>query len=65
VPSPSDSSFNKKVEDEELKVGDSEVSNDAKSTPNVCNSDEATIFICDNFMDFMLWRKALESYVVQ
>jgi len=26
--------------------------------------DEAVIFICDTFMDFLAWRKALESYVV-
>lgn len=26
---------------------------------------DSMVFICDSFKDFLLWRKALESYVVQ
>ncbi len=51
-------------EDEELKVGDSEGSGGVKTTP-MGDIPDAIVFICDTFTDFLSWRKALDSYVVQ
>jgi len=50
---------------EELKVGDSSLSMGKDLLAHNGDILDSVVFIADNFLDFILWRKALESYVVQ
>jgi hypothetical protein len=50
---------------EELKVGDSSLSLGKDLLAPNGDLLDSIVFITDNFLDFILWRKALESYVVQ